>query len=81
LRDHRRAVLVGRRTFGNGSIQTHMSLGAGRGAVKITTAYWQTPQGQRFHRIGLEPDVPVSSTDPEQELAQAISALKSRLPS
>jgi carboxyl-terminal processing protease len=81
LREHQRAIVVGRTTFGRGSIQTVVPLGAGRGAVKLTTAHWQTPQGKRFHKIGLTPDVLVPAVDSEQELAQALATLKGRLPS
>jgi carboxyl-terminal processing protease len=80
LREQGRAVVVGRPTFGRGSIQTQMRLPNG-GAVKLTTAYWLTPQGQRIHKVGLTPDVIVPAGDAEHELAQALSTLKARLPS
>jgi carboxyl-terminal processing protease len=62
LQDHRRAVLLGTRTYGKGSVQSMIDLD-GEGAIKITIAYYYTPAGRLVHRLpdatewGLEPDV------------------------
>jgi carboxyl-terminal processing protease len=56
LKDHARAVLVGRRTYGKGSVQTVMPLGRG-GAVKLTTSRYFTPSGASIHGKGIVPDV------------------------
>jgi carboxyl-terminal processing protease len=56
LKDHGRAVLVGRKTYGKGSVQTVMPLAHG-GAVKLTTSRYFTPSGASIHGRGLVPDV------------------------
>jgi len=55
LQDHRRAVLLGRRTFGKGSVQTVMPLSGGR-AIKLTTSRYHTPSGRSIQGSGIEPD-------------------------
>ena len=57
LKDHGRALLIGRRTYGKGSVQTVMPLMRG-GAVKLTTSRYFTPSGASIHGKGLLPDVP-----------------------
>jgi carboxyl-terminal processing protease len=56
LRDHRRATLMGERTYGKGSVQTVIPLSGGR-ALKLTTSRYFTPSGSSIHEHGLEPDV------------------------
>ena len=62
LQDYARAVLVGTRTFGKGSVQNIVPLD-GRGALRMTVAYYYTPAGRLVHRVGnaekwgLDPDV------------------------
>jgi carboxyl-terminal processing protease len=56
LRDHRRATLMGERTFGKGSVQTVIPLRGGQ-ALKLTTSHYFTPSGVSLHERGLEPDV------------------------
>jgi carboxyl-terminal processing protease len=58
LRDHGRALLVGRTTFGKGSVQTVMPLSDGR-AIKLTTSRYYTPSGSSIHQKGITPDVMV----------------------
>ena len=55
LQDHHRAVLLGRRTFGKGSVQTVMPLADGR-AIKLTTSRYFTPSGRSIQGHGIEPD-------------------------
>jgi len=56
LKDHGRALLIGRRTYGKGSVQTVMPLAHG-GAVKLTTSRYFTPSGASIHGKGLIPDI------------------------
>ena len=56
LKDHARALLIGRRTYGKGSVQTVMPLSRG-GAVKLTTSRYFTPSGASIHGKGLTPDL------------------------
>jgi carboxyl-terminal processing protease len=55
LQDHDRALLLGRRTFGKGSVQTVMPLKEGR-AIKLTTSRYFTPSGRSIQGQGIEPD-------------------------
>ncbi len=65
LQDHRRAVLVGTRSFGKGSVQTVIPL-AGNGAMRLTTARYYTPSGRSIQGLGITPDIEVhfSRVDP-----------------
>jgi len=56
LQDHKRAVIMGRKSFGKGSVQTILPTGNG-GAVKITTARYFTPSGRSIQATGIEPDI------------------------
>ena len=58
LQDHKRAVLMGTRTFGKGSVQVMIPLQGGA-AVKITTARYYTPSGRCIQAKGIEPDIVV----------------------
>jgi carboxyl-terminal processing protease len=58
LQDHRRAVVMGTRTFGKGSVQTILPMANGA-ALKITTARYYTPQDRSIQAKGIEPDVVV----------------------
>jgi carboxyl-terminal processing protease len=71
LKDHARAVLVGRRTYGKGSVQTVMPLTRG-GAVKLTTSRYFTPSGASIHGKGIVPDV--LEEGPGQAPAEMLSA-------
>lgn len=67
LQDHHRAVLLGRRTFGKGSVQTVMPLSAGR-AIKLTTSRYFTPSGRSIQGRGIEPDQPFDVDEQPLEL-------------
>jgi len=56
LQDHRRAVLIGEKTFGKGSVQSVQPLEDGS-AIRLTTAKYYTPSGRMIHEKGIEPDV------------------------
>ena len=61
LQDNRRAVLLGVRSFGKGSVQTVVPL-PGNGAMRLTTARYYTPSGRSIQGLGIMPDVPVQET-------------------
>lgn len=56
LKDHRRAVIIGSKTFGKGSVQSVLRLSDGS-ALKLTTSSYFTPSGKSIHNIGIIPDV------------------------
>jgi carboxyl-terminal processing protease len=56
LQDHHRAILMGRRTFGKGSVQTIMPL-MREGAVRLTTALYYLPSGRTIQQVGVAPDI------------------------
>jgi carboxyl-terminal processing protease len=60
LQDHRRAVLIGTRSFGKGSVQTIIPL-AGHGAMRLTTARYYTPSGRSIQAKGIDPDIVVEA--------------------
>lgn len=61
LKDWKRASIVGNDTFGKGSVQSIVSLGAGNGSVKVTTSRYYTPLGQAIQAVGVHVDVAVAS--------------------
>src|SRR6202030_2010613 len=65
LQDHRRATLVGTRSFGKGSVQTIIPLGAGNGALRLTTARYFTPSGRSIQAKGITPDIEILQEVPE----------------
>jgi carboxyl-terminal processing protease len=67
LQDHRRAIIMGEKTFGKGSVQTILPTSNG-GAVKLTTARYYTPSGRSIQAEGITPDVPISKV--KLEMAQ-----------
>lgn len=66
LRDHKRATLIGTRTFGKGSVQTIIPLGQGNGALALTTARYFTPSGRSIQAQGIAPDVEVLQDVPDE---------------
>lgn len=56
LQDHRRAIIVGTKSFGKGSVQTIIPL-PGHGAMRLTTARYYTPSGRSIQAVGIEPDI------------------------
>ncbi len=63
LQDHRRATILGTRSFGKGSVQTIIPLGA-NGALRLTTARYFTPSGHSIQAKGIDPDIEVSQPLP-----------------
>ncbi|MBI1952989.1 MAG: S41 family peptidase [Candidatus Omnitrophica bacterium] len=70
LKDHHRAILMGTRTFGKGSVQTVIPLKDGS-AIRLTTAKYYTPSGVIIHGKGLEPDVVVEEKAPPESRSGA----------
>jgi carboxyl-terminal processing protease len=78
LQDWKRAVLIGTKTFGKGSVQTVIPLSDGSG-LRLTTAKYFTPRGRSIHGIGITPDIVVELPKPEltaqrQEDARRLAA-------
>jgi carboxyl-terminal processing protease len=65
LHDHKRATLIGTRSFGKGSVQTIIPLGAGNGALALTTARYFTPSGRSIQAQGVSPDIEVLQDVPD----------------
>jgi carboxyl-terminal processing protease len=71
LHDHKRATLIGTRSFGKGSVQTVIPLGAGKGALALTTARYFTPSGQSIQAKGITPDIEVLQDVPDELKARS----------
>ncbi|MEM9348873.1 MAG: S41 family peptidase [Pseudomonadota bacterium] len=75
LQDHRRAIVVGTKSFGKGSVQSIMPL-RGSGAMRLTTARYYTPSGRSIQALGISPDIIVeqprrAAVTEEEEEARA----------
>ncbi len=85
LQDHARATILGTRSFGKGSVQTIIPLGA-NGALRLTTARYFTPSGRSIQAHGIDPDIKVEQPLPPELAArittppQGESALRGHLP-
>jgi carboxyl-terminal processing protease len=66
LQDHKRATVLGTRSFGKGSVQTIIPLGSGNGALRLTTARYYTPAGRSIQAKGISPDIEVLQDVPEE---------------
>ncbi|MEM8653484.1 MAG: S41 family peptidase [Pseudomonadota bacterium] len=80
LQDHRRAIVVGTKSFGKGSVQTVMPL-RGDGAMRLTTARYYTPSGRSIQALGVSPDIVVEQPrrrPVEEEEEGAASAIGPR---
>lgn len=66
LQDHKRAIVLGTRSFGKGSVQTIIPLGAGNGALRLTTARYYTPSGKSIQAKGISPDIEVLQDVPDE---------------
>jgi carboxyl-terminal processing protease len=71
LHDYKRATLIGTRSFGKGSVQTIIPLGAGKGALALTTARYFTPSGQSIQAKGITPDIEVLQDVPDELKARS----------
>ena len=82
LQDHRRAIVVGTKSFGKGSVQTLIPL-RGDGAMRLTTARYYTPSGRSIQALGISPDIVVQQpevkpVDPNAPEAEKSAALRER---
>ena len=66
LQDHKRATVVGTRSFGKGSVQAIIPLGSGNGALRLTTARYFTPSGRSIQAKGISPDIEVLQDVPDE---------------
>src|SRR5689334_12051679 len=66
LQDHKRATILGTRSFGKGSVQTIIPLGNGNGALRLTTARYFTPSGRSIQAKGITPDIEVLQDVPDE---------------
>ena len=84
LQDHRRAIILGTRSFGKGSVQTIIPL-SGHGAIRLTTARYYTPSGRSIQAKGIEPDIEVVQgrveTDEQSSALRDEASLRNRLAS
>jgi carboxyl-terminal processing protease len=80
LQDHRRATLIGTRSFGKGSVQTIIPLGAGNGALWLTTARYYTPSGRSIQAKGIVPDITEMQDVPSALKGEADSKGEASLP-
>jgi carboxyl-terminal processing protease len=76
LQDHRRAIVVGTKSFGKGSVQTVMPL-RGNGAMRLTTSRYYTPSGRSIQALGVSPDIVVAQPrrDPTAETPEEENTL------
>lgn len=81
LQDHKRAIVVGIKSFGKGSVQTIIPM-SGNGAIRLTTARYYTPSGRSIQAKGIEPDIEVRPAEiklldsfPERSEAELYNAL------
>src|SRR3954467_11422547 len=72
LQDHHRAILLGTKSFGKGSVQTIIPL-PGHGAMRLTTARYYTPSGRSIQAKGIEPDIIVEPAKIERVASNAPS--------
>ncbi len=82
LQDHRRAIVVGTKSFGKGSVQTLIPL-RGDGAMRLTTARYYTPSGRSIQALGISPDIVVQQpeakpVDPNAPVDEKSAATKQR---
>ncbi len=80
LQDHKRATLIGTRSFGKGSVQAIIPLGAGNGALRLTTARYYTPSGRTIQAKGIVPDIQVMQDVPNELKGETGSRSEASLP-
>lgn len=79
LQDHRRAIVVGTKSFGKGSVQSLIPL-RGDGAMRLTTARYYTPSGRSIQALGISPDIVVNQPAPPPVDPDAVVEDKSAVP-
>ncbi|MCP5003569.1 MAG: S41 family peptidase [Planctomycetes bacterium] len=79
VKDHKRGLLLGTKTYGKGSVQSLIPIVARNSALKLTTARYYTPSGAQIDHTGIEPDVKVSLTKSEvRELYAYVSRINAK---
>ncbi len=84
IRDDKRGLLVGEKTFGKGSVQNVHEL-SDKSQLRVTVAAWLTPSGDKIHKVGIAPDIEVERTaddvknERDPQLERAIEAARSLL--
>ncbi|MBO6813526.1 MAG: S41 family peptidase [Rhizobiaceae bacterium] len=78
LQDHKRATVVGTRSFGKGSVQTIIPLGS-NGALRLTTALYYTPADRSIQGKGIEPDIRIDQPLPEELVGRVQARGESQL--
>jgi carboxyl-terminal processing protease len=79
LQDHKRATILGTRSFGKGSVQTIIPLDDGNGALRLTTARYYTPSGRSIQAQGITPDIEVTEQVPNDIAARMSSVSEASL--
>jgi carboxyl-terminal processing protease len=79
LQDHARAIVMGTRSFGKGSVQTVMPLGEQR-AIKLTTSLYFTPSGRSIQAQGIDPDIVVENAFVTRRSRNVAQVSESNLP-
>lgn len=77
LQDHKRALIIGRESFGKGSVQTLMPLNNG-GAIKVTTARYYTPNGHSIQAKGIVPDIVIDRVKIEKIKTTGFERIKEK---
>jgi carboxyl-terminal processing protease len=80
LQDQKRATILGTRSFGKGSVQTIIPLGAGNGALRLTSARYYTPSGRSIQAEGIKPDIEVLQNVPKALQASQDEVSEATLP-
>jgi carboxyl-terminal processing protease len=80
LQDHGRAILLGTKSFGKGSVQTIIPLARGESAMRLTTARYFTPSGRSIQARGVEPDIEVQPAKVEEIMTRNFRGSEGDLP-
>ena len=81
LQDHKRAAVIGMKSFGKGSVQTIIPLsGPGGGALRLTTAKYYTPSGRTIQATGIDPDIAVSQLSEKYDPGAQVRRSEADLP-
>jgi len=85
IQDRGRGYLVGKTSYGKGSVQSYIELDDNEGALRVTVARWLTPNQRQINEVGLDPDFPVeiseqdAAAEKDTQLEQAIAVLLKKL--
>jgi carboxyl-terminal processing protease len=78
LQDHKRAIIMGQKTFGKGSVQTILPM-MNESALKLTTARYYTPSGRSIQASGIEPDILIDEVKIEMLEKNALAVTEANL--